>query len=179
MQFKYLSSLYSNFSSSYCVLVLWRPSLLCRASWIGYSCREPRKSSLYTVHDLHSSGDVSINQVDTFWSYCKIPIACNMPHPHEHSYSLTRNLLLLQLRRHSKKHVYLAIILKNKSISSPCLSRWTKINPQNQIDYAKDEFCILKIYILIEQNHSTYKYFISEHLIRVVINSHNILVFIF
>lgn len=36
-----------------------------------------------------------------------------------------------------------------------------------------------KKYVLIQQNCNTYKYFISVHLIRVAINSHNILVFIF
>lgn len=75
--------------------------------------------------------------------------------------------------------MYLAIILKSESIYSPCLSQWTKIDPWNQIDYAKDDFFNIEKYVLIEQNHSTYKYFISEYLIRAAINSHNILVFTF
>lgn len=91
----WLYSFYSNFSSTYYVLVRWRPSLLCRVPWIEYSCRDPRKLSLHTVWDLHRSGDVSINQADTFQSYCKIPIARNIPPQHELNYSLALDSVLL------------------------------------------------------------------------------------
>lgn len=35
-----------------------------------------------TQSGTHRSGDVSVNQVDTFQSYCTIPIACNIPPQH-------------------------------------------------------------------------------------------------